>query len=60
MEKLQKIFYILAATAVLALTGIPAAKAQLPPGMTVEEEDKEPEQHADTSGLDMVTLDTDQ
>ena len=59
MEKLQKIFYILAATAVLALTGIPAAKAQLPPGMTVEEEDKEPEQHADTSGLDMVTLDID-
>ena len=59
MEKLQKIFYILAATAVLALTGIPAAKAQLPPGMTVEEETEEPEQHADTSGLDMVTLDID-
>ena len=59
MEKLQKIFYILAATAVLALTGIPAAKAQLPQGMTVEEEDEEPEQHADTSGLDMVTLDID-
>ena len=59
MEKLQKIFYILAATAVLALTGIPAAKAQLPQGMTVEEEDEEPEQHADTSGLDMATLDID-
>ena len=61
MKKLRKVFCLLAAAAVPALTDMHEAMAQLPQGMSVEEEEENTEATVtkDTTGLDMVTLEID-
>ena len=60
MKKLRKVFCLLAAAAVPALTDMHEAMAQLPQGMSVEEEENtEATVTKDTTGLDMVTLEID-
>ena len=59
MERFQKVFCLIAAAAAMSLAGLREAKAQLPPGMTVEDESTEAEARRDTAGLDMVTLEID-